>query len=237
MAREKVFRFKQFSVRNDKSAMKVGTDGVLLGAWADVTSAKRVLDIGTGTGLIALMIAQRCNAKITAVEIDNDAACEASQNFLESPWAERLSVEKADFEIYANECTEKYDVIVSNPPYFVNSLECPDDKRTKARHTDSLSYNTLIEGASKLLTESGSIFLITPSDVEEIIDKCVKAYGMYVVEKVYVCPVVNGLPKRILWKISKNNSVLKESDFAIEIDRHKYTQEYISLTREYYLNM
>ena len=147
MAREKVFRFKQFGVRHEKSAMKVGTDGVLLGAWTNAENAKKVLDIGTGTGLIALMIAQRSKALITGIEIDEDAAEEAYENFVSSPWGDRLRVENSDFAVFSNICNEKYDVIVSNPPYFVDSLECPDEKRGKARHTSSLSFENLIKGA------------------------------------------------------------------------------------------
>lgn len=237
MAREKIFRFKQFSVRNDKSAMKVGTDGVLLGAWADVSSAKKVLDIGTGTGLIALMIAQRSKADVVAVEIDGDAVNEARQNFKESPWSNRLIVKELDFANYAEICNEKYDVIVSNPPYFVNSLECVDDKRTRARHTNSLTYETLLFGSSKLLDSEGCMFLITPSDVEVVLERIILDSGLFVNEKVNVCPTINSAPKRILWKLSKDNLKYTESMLFIEIDRHVYTQEYIALTKDYYLNM
>lgn len=237
MAREKVFRFKQFSVLNDKSAMKVGTDGVLLGAWADVTGAKKVLDIGTGTGLIALMIAQRSDAEITGIEIDHDSACEAERNFTMSTWQNRLKVLKMDFNEYAKVCRDEYDLIVSNPPYFVNSLECPDEKRLQARHTCALNYTQLIEGAVSLLADKGNICLITPIEVEGLLNEIVKKNGLSICKKVYVSSVVGSVAKRILWQISNKKGNCAKYSFSIEISRHVYTDEYIALTKEYYLNM
>lgn len=237
MAREKIFRFKQFSVRNDKSAMKVGTDGVLLGAWADVAGAMRVLDIGTGTGLIALMVAQRCNADIVAIEIDEDAATEANENFTSSPWSSRMVVVKDDFVNFSEKSNEQFDVIISNPPYFIDSLLCPDEKRGKARHSNSLSYKDLISGASRLLADSGTVFLITPSDVEAFIEKILENENLFVNEKVYVCPTVDSMPKRLMWRISKGVSECASSNLVIEKERHVYTDDYIALTHDYYLNM
>lgn len=237
MAREKTFRFKQFNVHNDKSAMKVGTDGVLLGAWADVCNAKSVLDVGTGTGLIALMVAQRSGAEICAVEIDEDAVAEAEINFDESPWNERLNVIQADFIDFAEHCERKFDVIVSNPPYFINSLECPDEKRGKARHTGSLSYEQLIGCSAKLLTEQGHICLITPSDVENLLETIITGNGLFVSRKVYVCPTIGSLPKRILWEISHQSTECETENIVIEKARHVYTDEYIALTHDYYINM
>lgn len=237
MAREKVFRFKQFSVRNDKSAMKVGTDGVLLGAWADVKAANSVLDIGTGTGLVALMMAQRCNANIDAIEIDADAFAEATLNFNESPWAERMKVIHDDFITFSKDCDLRYDVIVSNPPYFIDSLVCQEEKRKNARHTSSLSYENLIECAVKLLNDNGFIFLITPSDVENHLDNIIMMNNCYVANKTYIRPLLGGEVKRLLWKISKQECACVVEYMEIEKSRHEYTDEYIALTREYYLKM
>ena len=165
--RNQFFKFKQFSVNQDNCAMKVGTDGVLLGAWCDVESAKMVLDIGTGTGLIALMIAQRTDcALIDAVEIDKSAYVQASGNFKDSRWCGRIGVFNLDFKQYVDECNTKYDLIVSNPPYFENSLKSSNLERTMARHTDSLSFDELLHGASMLLSESGIISLIVPNGVD-----------------------------------------------------------------------
>ena len=124
------FKFKQFTIHQDKCAMKVGTDGVLLGAWAECANAKGILDIGTGTGLIALMIAQRSNAKIDAVEIDETASKQAKENIKKSLWNDRIEILNISFQDFSKSTNEKYDLIVSNPPYFQNSLYAPDEKRT-----------------------------------------------------------------------------------------------------------
>src|SRR5664280_2075596 len=123
MGRNKWFEFKQFRVEQSKAAMKVGTDGVILGAWTSVDNASRILDVGTGTGLIALMLAQRSNAAIDAVEIDDDAYCEAKFNFEQSPWKERLKIFHSDFNAFSKEYGHQYDLIVSNPPFFIDSLK------------------------------------------------------------------------------------------------------------------
>ena len=143
------FRFKQFTVYHDRCAMKVGTDGVLLGAWTNLSQSRRILDIGTGTGLIALMMAQRVpEVPITAIDIDAEAVNQANENFSASPWNNRLEAVLQDVCTY----TEKnsFDTIVSNPPYFINSLKCPDNQRTTARHTDTLdAYNDAIINVEK----------------------------------------------------------------------------------------
>ena len=132
------FSFKQFTVYHDRCAMKVGTDGVLLGAWTDVSGARDILDIGTGTGLIALMLAQRSEAHIVAVDIDEDAVKQAKENVEKSPWPGRIEVERHDICCFNSDI--RYDVIVSNPPYFFNSLKCPDGQRNIARHTVGLNF-------------------------------------------------------------------------------------------------
>ena len=148
------FQFKQFTVWHDKCAMKVGTDGVLLGAWTPVESSARILDIGTGTGLVALMLAQRCSASVIALEIDGKAAQQAAENITRSPWGSRIEVVCQDFRLYSNKNNSlKYDTIVSNPPYFTDSLKCPDSQRNTARHNDNLSYEELLKGVSNLFRQ------------------------------------------------------------------------------------
>ena len=155
------FKFKQFTVWHGQCAMKVGTDGVLLGAWAPVEGARRILDVGTGSGVIALQMAQRApGARILAVEIDPEAARQAAANVAASPWADRIEVVCTDFARLTTE--EPFDLIVSNPPYFVNSLQNPDAQRAKARHSDSLPYDLLLERAAELLAPSGRFALIFP---------------------------------------------------------------------------
>ena len=166
MAREKVFRFKQFEVLNDRTAMKVGTDGVLLGAWCPVENVRRVLDVGTGCGVIALMVAQRnSTAVIDAIDIDHDAIEEAVLNFERSPWSDRLSATEGDYNDLQSS-GEGYDLIISNPPYFTNGVMPTGDARTTARHTGTLSYPQLLDGATRLLTVAGTLAIITPSDAE-----------------------------------------------------------------------
>ncbi|NJN77877.1 MAG: methyltransferase [Saprospiraceae bacterium] len=150
------FRFKQFQIHQDKTAMKVGTDGVLLGAWADVLESESILDIGTGTGLIALIIAQRNqNAMVDAVEIDESSYEQAKQNFEESSWTKRLNIYQSSIQDYAKNCGKQYDLIVSNPPYFVNSTKSKQEDKNQVRHTDSLSFEELIKSVNILLEISG----------------------------------------------------------------------------------
>ena len=165
------FSFKQFTVYHDRCAMKVGTDGVLLGAWVDVVSARNILDVGTGTGLISLMMAQRCNAQIRAVDIDADAVEQARGNVAASPWQDRIEVELQDICHFTSETL--FDVIVSNPPYFTDSLKCPERQRNIARHTDLLDFDKLAESAARLLHSEGVFSVIIPADGKEsFLDGC-----------------------------------------------------------------
>ena len=163
------FKFKKFTIWHDKCAMKVGTDGVLLGAWVNVDNATKILDIGTGTGVVALMLAQRSDAEIIGIEIDSDAAEQASCNANESSWRNRIKIINQDFIHYNSK--ELFDVIVSNPPYFKNSIKSNDDKRNLARHVSSLNYQMLVEKAASLLLPTGSFSIIVPFDVIEDLEK------------------------------------------------------------------
>ena len=239
MSREKVFRFKQFQVVNDKAAMKVGTDGVLLGAWCNVASAHRVLDVGTGCGVIALMVAQRnSEAQIDAVEIDKDSADEAALNFSRSPWTDRLHVEHVDFNDFAlRDVVGKYDLIVSNPPFFTNGILPPEASRMSARHTQNLTYGQLLNNAGKLLADGGKIALITPFDnIKEIIEECV-FNNLNISRKVNVISVASLPPKRVLWELVKYPCQLHESELVIETSLGVFSDEYIALCKDFYLKM
>lgn len=236
MGREKVFRFKQFSVVNDRTAMKVGTDGVLLGAWCPVENARRVLDVGTGCGVIALMVAQRNpSAIIDAIDIDHDAIEEAKLNFENSPWSERLTAIDGDFNEIDVET--HYDLIVSNPPYFTNGILPTGDARTTARHTGSLSYRQLIEGASRLLTGEGSLALITPTDAEQEIIEAATFASLPVRQVTRVIPVDGAIAKRTLWLLSQRNLPYHEDTLTIAHADGSFTSEYIALTSAFYLKM
>ncbi|QIU96001.1 tRNA1(Val) (adenine(37)-N6)-methyltransferase [Bacteroides faecium] len=231
------FQFKQFTVWHDKCAMKVGTDGVLLGAWTSVQNAHKILDVGTGTGLVALMLAQRSlpDADIVALEIDETAAGQARDNVTRSPWKERVEVVQTDFRSYQS--SDKFDVVVSNPPYFVDSLECPDRQRNAARHNDSLTYEELLEGVAGLLAEDGTFTIVIPVDVADRVKMIAAVKNLYAVRQLNVITKPGGVPKRTLITFTFSNQECVVEELLTELARHQYSEEYIALTREYYLNM
>lgn len=230
------FAFKQFTVNHDKCAMKVGTDGVLLGAWAPATKAKQILDVGTGTGLIALQMAQRNHyAMVTAIEIDASAATQAKENVDSSPWADRINVICSDFRDFQSEI--KFDLIVSNPPYFMDALKCPNKQRNMARHTGGLNYDSLFRHAARLLLKDGVISIIIPAEVESaVIDaawnhRLIPSNCMRVITK-------PGKPcKRVLLTFSFQYKEYVEESICIEVEHNFYTPEYIALTKDFYLRM
>lgn len=236
MAREKIFRFKQFQVVNDRTAMKVGTDGVLLGAWCPADGATHVLDVGTGCGVIALMIAQRnADAVIEGIDIDPEAVNEASLNFAQSPWAGRLSARLVDFnDMQGCVC---YDLIVSNPPYFTNGVLPDGDTRIMARHTQSLTYGQFIAGASRMLTDDGAVALISPVEAYREIVQAAAMASLPVRRLTRVIPVEGHEPKRLLWLLSRREMAYREERLTIAHSDNSFTDEYISLTRPFYLKM
>jgi tRNA1Val (adenine37-N6)-methyltransferase len=216
--------------------MKVGTDGVLLGAWASCENAKQVLDIGTGTGLVALMIAQRSQATIDAIEIDENACLQAQENFQRSPWDSRITLVYQSFQDYAKETNKKYDLIVSNPPYFQNSLYAPDEQRTKARHNLELELSDILEGTSKLLTNDGILSIILPYIEGVMFIANAAEKGLYCVRKTNVLPTPKAAVKRLLLEFQKQKKTLVDQDLVIELDkRHEYSENYKNLTKDYYL--
>ena len=256
-----MFQFKQFTIHQDRTAMKVGTDGVLLGAWASITpNASRLLDIGTGTGLIALMLAQRFSKQsqaqqakgvintlnshlnIDAIDIDQSSIEQATENIKDSPFARYITTHHTSLQNYTTQ--EKYDAIVCNPPYFVASLKCPDAQRTQARHTDSLSFDDLLQHSARLLNDGGSLSVILPiTEGNQLIELAPK-YGFTLTHLTEVHPTPTAPPKRLLLQFIMHNSQLNHSSFlishsslTIEIARHQYTPEYITLTRDFYLKM
>lgn len=233
------FRFKKFTVYHDKCAMKVGTDAVLLGAWADTSFCRNILDIGTGTGIIALMLAQRSQATVEAIDIDKEACVQATENAAASPYTERIKVVHASCADFAASNQQKrYDLIVSNPPYFINSLKCPDNKRTMARHTDTLLLSDLIREAQTLLSPSGRIALVLPYERLEEVKALASANHLYICRQTDVIPTPGAAPKRLLVELSATEENIKNRDtLTIEEARHQYTPEYIALTKEFYLKM
>lgn len=229
------FQFKQFTVWHDKCAMKVGTDGVLLGAWTSVRNVHRILDVGTGTGLVALMLAQRSlpDTNIVALEIDEAAAEQARDNVCRSPWQDRIEVLQKDFKQFNS--LDKFDVIVSNPPYFVDALGCPDQQRNAARHNNSLTYEDLLQGVAKLLSREGMFTIVIPTDVSDRVKEIGTASGLFAVRQLNVVTKPGGSPKRTLISFSFSKQVCLVEEMLTELARHKYSEEYIALTKEYYL--
>lgn len=230
------FKFKQFTIHQDKTAMRVGTDGVMLGAWADVSNAKTVLDIGTGTGVIALMIAQRSDALVDAVEIDELSALQAAANAQQSPWPERVTVVNTSFQAFARGCTNRYDVIVSNPPYFLQSLKSPDAAKNLTRHTDWLPYNELLHGVSRILSPKGRFCGVFPYTEGNIFIAQAAGFGLYCNKKLNVQPKPDRSTLRILVELSpQRQKPIVETTLSIHNSSGDFSPEYKALTRDFYL--
>lgn len=218
--------------------MKVGIDGVLLGCWANVDNTQHILDIGTGTGLIALMLAQRSNASIDAIDIDEDAVIQAAGNIKNSPWPDRINVQYLSLQNLAETAGKEYDLIVSNPPYFVNSLKSPDLKRQIARHTDMLTHEEIILAAKKLLAPTGRLCLVLPVFEGLMCMLSAKKNELYCTKAIKVLPTPDSLPKRVLLEFSKEYSECSESDLTIENGkRHQYSPEFAELAKDFYLKL
>ena len=233
------FQFKQFTVWHDRCAMKVGTDGVLLGAWADLENAGSILDVGTGSGLIALMAAQRNpKANITAIDIEESAVIQADENFKRSPWADRLIARHASLEEFAMSTEMTFDAIVSNPPYFQQSLHSPDKTRTLARHTSHLSPEALLSNCCKLLSGSGTIHLILPiTEGNQLVDKALE-YNLFCIHKTVVYPTPLSAPKRLLISLQTTEKPLLTDTLIIETGgRHQYSNDFTRITQSFYLKL
>lgn len=216
--------------------MKVGTDGVLLGAWTDVENANSILDIGTGTGLIALMLAQRCEAKISAIEIDKDAFLQAHGNIENSKWKNRISVENLSLQEFGKRENQKFDLIVCNPPFFEYNSQILDEKRNIARQKSTLSFEELISESVKLLTKNGKICLILPFDELENIQKIALENELFLNKILKIKPLETKAFKRIMLEFGFQKTEFQEKILVIETDkRHFYTPEYIELTKDFYL--
>ena len=241
------FQFQQFYVRHDKCAMKVGTDGVLLGALA--TGGQHILDIGTGTGLCALMLAQRfTDACITAIDIDHDACQQATENVANSPFTERIKVLHTSLREYASTCDGHYDSIISNPPFFEESLNCPDKARNDARHTSSLPFSELISCSKQMLTDDGTLTLILPTTALSRIESECAYNNMFIVRKIFICTTEKKAPKRIVLYIRRHRAPVesetqtlmvkgsRNSMVNVQCSIVQRTPWYEDLTKDFYLS-
>jgi tRNA1Val (adenine37-N6)-methyltransferase len=235
-----MFQFKQFTVQQDRCAMKIGTDSVLLGAWTPVENKPfSILDIGAGTGILSLMLAQRSAAEqIDSLEIDEDAYEQCVENFENSPWSDRLFCFHAGLDEFIEEPEEEYDIIISNPPFYSEDFKSDNSQRDLARFQDALPFEDLVEAADLLLSENGIFAVIIPFKEEEcFIDLCaeVELFPVKVtrIKGSHTTPIVRSLLAFKRYELS----VLEADELVIEINRHEYTDDYINLTKDFYLKM
>ena len=233
--RETVFKMKQFEIINRESAMKPGTDGVLLGAWASAENPHRIIDIGTGTGLIAMMLAQRYeNAIITAVEIDKAAADEAEMNFANTPWNDRLITVRGDFAMFMS--FSKFDLIVSNPPFFTNGMQSPDKERAMARHESSLPFKVIFQQSATLLSDNGRLAMITPAECEAELIYEAALQRLYPKRICHVTSVEGKKPIRIMIEFGRRDGEITREELCIRDRSNNFTDNYRELTKDFYLD-
>ena len=230
------FQFKQFRVEQDKCAMKVCTDSCVFGAVIDVKEAQHILDIGAGTGLLSLMVAQRSNALIDAVEINPDAQEQANENFAISPWAERLRLYPQSLQEFAKYNQKGYDVILSNPPFFLSSLKSPDASKNTARHTEALFFEEILAFAQQHLTETGKLYLLLPPAEASIFEKLAGKYKLYLSHTLQVFTQTNGKCIRHIQTYTFHNIPTQSNSLYIrEENGVSYTPDFAALLQAYYL--
>jgi tRNA1Val (adenine37-N6)-methyltransferase len=233
------FHFKQFTINQDQCAMKIGTDAVLLGAWANLEHhPNSVLDIGAGTGVISLMLSQRSNEEtIDAIEIDENAYKQCVGNFENSPWSDRLFCYHASLEEFTDEIDYKYDLIISNPPFYSDTFKSENKQRDLARFNDAMPFHHLVESVSKLLSDEGTFSVIIPFKEEENFIELASNVNLFPNRITRVKGSPTSEIKRSLMEFSFNKNGLRINELIIEVERHQYTQDYINLTEDFYLKM
>ncbi len=228
------FSFKHFTIYQDKSAFKVGTDGVLLGAYADITGVTNILDIGSGTGLLSIMLAQRCEAMITAIEPDHDSFTQSCENVNLVEWQKRIKIVNSDLQNF-NSDNEKFDLIVTNPPYFCDSLKSPDPRKSAARHNDSLTSVEILTGVNRLLKDDGRLQLILPYVEGNVFIADASRYGFYCSNILKIRPLPESEIRRLILTFTRTKKIPVEKFLTIEHGRHQFTDDYINLTKDFYL--
>lgn len=234
-----MFKFKQFQVNQDRCAMKIGTDGVLIGAWTPlINNPYNVLDIGAGTGILSLMLAQRSNAEqIDAIEIDEDAYEQCVENFEASPWGDKLFCFHAGLDEFVDEPEDEYDLIISNPPFYAEDFKTDDSQRDMARFQDAMPFEELIEAAAILLSNNGIFSVIIPFKEEVKFVSMCKELDLFPIKITRVKGTLTSEVKRSLLAFCRIEQTPLIDELVIEISRHKYTPEYIELTKDFYLKM
>jgi tRNA1Val (adenine37-N6)-methyltransferase len=235
MKRREDFHFKQFRVAHDRSTHKIGTDGVLLGAWVGVEDATNMLDIGTGSGVIALMLAQRTaqHVRIDAIEIEEEDAAQAIENVKHSPWPQKINVIHSSVQKFAP--GNKYDLIVSNPPYFIKSWLPPDEKRSQARHTHELTFEELLHFASHWLTDDGKLAVILPYQEGQQFMAAAQNYNLYPCKQLHFRSRQNKPVERLLTELKKQRQELITEELVLHGEGEEWSEDYKKLTRDFYL--
>ena len=233
------FTFKQFFVAHDRCAMKVGTDGILLGAWAPIAQVKHVLDIGTGSGLLALMLAQRTGEQVAldAVELDEEAAEQARENAVASPWPARIQVHQADIQQWQPPQTRRYELIVSNPPFFAEGVPCATSQREQARYTTTLDHVTLLSCAAECITEEGFFCVVLPVDIGDAFARRAQTMGWHLRLRTDVAETEMRPPHRVLLAFSPTAGECFSDRLVIRGPEQQYSEGYTALTQAFYLFM
>lgn len=230
------FHFKQFSLHHHKSSMKVGTDAILLGVWADVKSSETVLDIGSGCGIISLLVACRSDAVVDAVEIDFASFEESKENFTNSSFSEQLSAKKINFIDYVKTCNKEYDLIISNPPFFSNSYKPKEQQRKDARHTDTLSFEQLCDGVSKMLKPKGKFYVVIPRNERIKFLEVASLFNLHLQKQLSIHPKRKQAANRfnlqlgfeIPSEVQKESIDIRENDLT-------FTPQFVNLLKDYYI--
>ncbi len=232
---EKPFHFKHFSMMHHRSTMKIGTDAVLLGRWVDISNAHNVLDVGTGCGIIAMMLAQRGAAHVDAIDLDYDSFQEADNNFMTSQWRDKIKAYHADIKTFGQGI--QYDLMVSNPPYFVNSSKCDKARRSMARHAGTtLSFADLLNASKRLMTDKGRLAVVLPQREEDNFTNEAVKFGFYLKQKLDIVPINGLLPNRVNLEFAQTRQT--ETLVKTLVIRGKsgaLTDEYNDFLKEFYL--
>jgi len=231
------FHFKTFSLHHHRSTMKVGTDAVLLGIWTELSGTQKVLDVGAGSGILSLLLAARADLKIDAIELDEASSREAAENFAAADFRTEFHVIHSDFNTFSEASEKKYDLIISNPPFFINDQKSEKQSKRQARHTDTLTYEQLIDGAMRLLNAEGKISVVLPYRESRIFVQHAKASGLFLQKQMIIFPKPCMEPNRINLLFSKTDHTLITEKFIIRNEDGSFTQQYRNFVGDYYLSV
>lgn len=229
------FQFKQFTLGHDNSSMKVGTDAVLLGSLIEMNSTQNILEIGCGCGVISLMAAQKSEAQIIAIDIDKNSVDQANENFKLSIWKDQLSAEYISFQDFAIKSNQKYDLIISNPPFFENDLKSPSEIRNKARHNDSLSFTDLLSLSRQLIEPSGRLALVLPFTEGQAFIQLASSQSFFLKREILIYPKASKKANRLVLEFTRQNCDTLVEHLIIREENNEYTSQYRHVTKDFYL--